>query len=88
MTLLCFENEQPTAELARATVLQGRRNNEAGGGYCVLKQGFTWTFIRNHDVTVKLMSELIFIKFQYFFNVLADPNSICLTQMIRSTSEL
>ena len=31
MTLLCFENEQPTAELARATVLQGRRNNEDEG---------------------------------------------------------
>ena len=30
MTLLCFENEQPTAELARATVLQGRRDK--GGG--------------------------------------------------------
>jgi hypothetical protein len=29
----------------------------------VLKYGFTWTFSRNQDVTVKLNSELVFIKF-------------------------
>ena len=60
MTLLCFENEQPTAELARATVLQGRRNNE--GVLCV-EMGFMWTFPRNQDATVKLKSELISIEF-------------------------
>ena len=41
--------------------------------------GFTRTFARNQDVTVKLKSELIFIKFQYFFNVLVDPKPICFT---------
>ena len=34
-----------------------------GVGHCVLKKGFTRTFPRNQDVTVKLKSELIFIKF-------------------------
>ena len=65
MTLLCFENEQPTAELARATVLQGRRNNEdeGGGGALCVEMGFMWTFPRNQDATVKLKSELIFRKF-------------------------
>ena len=33
----------------------------------------TRTFPRNQDVSVKLKSELIFIKFWYFFNLLADP---------------
>ena len=64
MTLLCFENEQPTAELARATVLQGRRNNEdEGGGALCVEMGFTWKFPRNQDATVKSKSELISIKF-------------------------
>ena len=53
-----------------------------GRGHCVLKQGFTQTFPRNQDVSVKLKSETIFIKFQYSFNVLTDPKSICSTQMI------
>ena len=34
----------------------------------------------NQDVTLELKSELIFIKFHYFFNVLADPKSICFTK--------
>ena len=34
-----------------------------GGGHCVLKQGFTRSFPRIQDVTVKLKYELIFIKF-------------------------
>ena len=37
-----------------------------GQGHCVLKQGFTRTYPRNQDLTVKLKSELIFIRFQYF----------------------
>ena len=32
-------------------------------GHCVLKYGFTQTFPTNQDVTLKLRSELIFIKF-------------------------
>ena len=59
---------------------------DAEGG-CVLKQSFMRTFPRNQDVTVKLKSELIFIKFQYFFNVLADPKPICSTQTIPSMCE-
>ena len=39
-------------------------------------------FPRNHSVTVKLTFELIFIKFKYFFDVLANPWPICFTQMI------
>ena len=37
--------------------------NEGEGGHCVLKFGFKRTFLRNLDRTVKLKSELIFIKF-------------------------
>ena len=33
------------------------------GGHCVLKWGFMWTFPGNQDATLKLKSELIFIKF-------------------------
>ena len=55
--------------------------------HCVLKYGFTWTSPRNQDVTVKAKSELIFIKFQYFFNVLFYPKPICFTQMILSMCE-
>ena len=36
--------------------------NEGGGALCV-EMGFTWTFPRNQDATVKLKSELISIKF-------------------------
>jgi hypothetical protein len=46
--------------------LFGRLNTRGGGGrggHCVLKYGFTRTFPRNQEVTVKLRSELIFIKF-------------------------
>ena len=50
-----------------------------GWGHCVLKQGFTRTFPRNQDVTVKLKSELIFTKFQYSFNTLANSKPICFT---------
>ena len=57
-----------------------------GGALCV-EICFIQTFPRNQDVTVKLKSELIFIKFQYFFNVLADPKSICFTQTIPSMFE-
>ena len=34
-----------------------------GEGHCVLKFGFKRTFLRNLDRTVKLKSELIFVKF-------------------------
>ena len=40
--------------------VQGRRNR--GRALCV-EMGFTWTFPRNQDDTVKLKSELISIKF-------------------------
>ena len=36
--------------------------NKGGGALCV-EMGFTWTFPRNKDATVKLKFELIFIKF-------------------------
>ena len=55
--------------------------------HCILKQGFTWTFPRNQDVTVKLKFELIFMKFYYFFNVLANPKPICFTETIPSMCE-
>ena len=45
---------------------QGRWNQGTGdqraGGHCVLKWGFMRTFHGNQDVTVKLKSELIFVK--------------------------
>ena len=54
----------PIAVMANKVDAQVRRNREGlGGGHCVLKWGFTRTFPRNQDVTVKLKSELIFIKF-------------------------
>ena len=56
-------------------------------GHCVLKLGFMRTFPRNQDLTVKLKSRFIFIKFYYFFNVLAGPKPICFTQTIPSTCE-
>ena len=37
-------------------------NTQGGGALCV-EMGFTWTFPRNQDATVKLKSELISIKF-------------------------
>ena len=40
------------------------------------------TFPSNQDVKVTLNSELIFIKFLYFFNVLANPKPIGFTQTI------
>ena len=45
---------------APATYGKGRRNR--GRGHSVVKYSFTWTFSRNQDVTMKLNSELIFIK--------------------------
>ena len=50
--------------------------------------GFTWTFLRNQDATVKSKSELIFIKFQQFFNTLADPKQIFPIQTILLTCKL
>ena len=50
--------------------------------HSMLKQGFMRIFPRNQSVTVKLTFELIFIKFKYFFDVLANPRPICFTQMI------
>ena len=50
---------------ASASGLQGGRVESGGGGtgaLCV-EMGFMWTFPRNQDATVKLKSELIFIKF-------------------------
>ena len=63
-----------------------RGAGRGGGGLCV-EIGFTQTFPRNQDVSVKLKFELIFIKFKYFFNVLADPKSIYFTQTIPSMCE-
>ena len=34
-----------------------------GGGELCVEMGFTWTPQRNQDATMKLKSELIFIKF-------------------------
>ena len=52
-------------------------------GHCALKQGFMRTFPRNEDETVKLKSELIFIKLNSIFVlVLADHKPICFPQMI------
>ena len=45
------------------------------------------TFTSNQDVKVTLNSELIFIKFLYFFNVLANPKPIGFTQTIPSMCE-
>ena len=67
MTLLCFENEQPTAELARATVLQGRRNNEAGGALCV-EVGFyadiSWESRHNIEINVWAHFNKILLAFE------------------------
>ena len=43
---------------------------------------FTRTFPRNQDATVKLKSELISIKFKYYFNTLADTKLIFPIQTI------
>ena len=52
--------------VARIENLEGRvirgAKNLGGGALCV-EMGFTWTFPRNQDATVKLKSELISIKF-------------------------
>ena len=40
----------------------GRSENPGGGALCV-EMGFAWTYPRNQDATVKLVSELISIKF-------------------------
>ena len=56
------------AVVERALHTQGCwKQRGRGGGHCVLKQGFAWTF------------ELILIKFQYFFYVLTDPKPISFT---------
>ena len=64
------EGRSPTKTF-RATAAEGPQEGlKIGvGGHCVFKKGFMRTFLRNQDVTMKLKSELIFIKFQYFFNV-------------------
>ena len=54
---------------------------------CV-EMDFTWTLLRNQDATVKLKSELISIKFQQFFNTLADPKLIFPIQPILLTCKL
>ena len=72
------------AVVERALHTQGCRKQRGWGGHCVLKQCFALIHPRNQDVTVKLKSELIFIKFQYFFYVLANPKPICFTQTIPS----
>ena len=41
----------------------GRPEKIRGRGALCVEMGFTWTFPRNQDATVKLKSELIFIKF-------------------------
>ena len=48
-----------------------RLKNWGEGTLCV-EIGFTQTFPRNQDATVKLKSELISIKFQQFFNIQVD----------------
>ena len=54
-------------------------------GHCALKQGFMRTFPWNEDETVKLKSELIFIKLNSIFVlVLADHKPICFTLTIPS----
>ena len=40
-----------------------RNGGRKGGGTLCVEMGFTWTFSRNQDATVKLKSELISIKF-------------------------
>ena len=57
MTLLAKSKQSPAG--------QEERLKSGGGGTvnCVLKWGFMQTFPRNQDVTVKLKSELVFIKF-------------------------
>ena len=49
--------------LAEKVKSDPRAGGIGGRGHCVLKKGFTPTFPMNQDVTVKLKSELIFIKF-------------------------
>ena len=39
------------------------RSENPGGGALSVEMGFTWTFPRNQDATVKLKPELISIKF-------------------------
>ena len=74
----------PAAFMGVTEPLEGLK---MGGGVLCFEWGFMRTFPRNQDVTVKLKSELIFIKFWYFFNVLADPKPICFTQTIPSMCE-
>ena len=45
------------------SMLHSRAVKIGGGGYCLLKKAFMRTFPRNQEVTVKLKSELNFIKF-------------------------
>ena len=62
----------------------GRQSPPSPPPLCV-EMGFTWTFHWNQDVTVKLKSELISIKFQQFFDNLANPKLICPIQTILLT---
>ena len=67
----------------RFRAVERSKNWEEGGiALCVDR-----TFLKKQDLTVKLKSELICIKFQYFSNVLANPKPISLTQTIPSMCE-
>ena len=44
-------------------ILLVRNMAKCGRGHCVLKSDFTRTFPGNQDVSVKLKSEVIFMKF-------------------------
>jgi hypothetical protein len=58
-----FADYITSAKLGLQEVVATVNEGEGGGGPCVLKFGFKRTFLRNLDRTVKLKSELIFIKF-------------------------
>ena len=50
-------------EILRVKKKTVRSEKLGGGGALCVEMGFTWTFPRNQDATVKLKSELISIKF-------------------------
>jgi hypothetical protein len=55
---LFSKNSSPSAEA------KGKLNPiKLGGGALCVEMGFTWTFPRNQDTTMKLKSDLISIKF-------------------------
>ena len=63
------------------------RGSSGPRALCV-EMGFTGTFTKNQDATVKLKPELISIKFYQFFNTLANPKLIFPIQTILLTSKL